>query len=303
MWRDLEIEGGVPLLHVTGIVEIGAPDGALIRGTLEASRQHGLPHETLDASALMRRFPAFEVPLDFVGVYQPNGGFVAAEPTIEAHLRLAQAAGATVRLRERVHEIEPKADGVRVFADFGEFEAKRVVVTAGSWLPLLLPALPAPLKVTRQAVGWFAPGDPVLFQASRFPVFMLENGDGLHYGLPPHGGGSIKFARHHHQDEVIDPQAPTRPFERADEALLRHALATFMPAANGPLIAAKACRYTLTPDGDFLIDRLPGHDNVIVASPCSGHGFKFAPVIGEIIADLVTQGETRHDISRFRFRW
>jgi len=302
MWRDLEAEAGEPLLHVTGIVEIGAPDGALVSGTLAASRQHGVPHETLDANAVMRRYPAFQIPADFVGVFQQNGGFLAAEAAIHAHLKLAHAAGAVLRPRERVHEIEPGGENVRLTADFGTIEAKHVVVAAGSWLPVLLPGLPTRLRVTRQALGWFAPGDPVLFQQNRFPVFMLENAHGLYYGFPPYRGGSIKFAKHHHLDETIDPATPTRPFGRDDEAVLRKGLAAFLPAANGPLTDTKTCRYTMTDDGDFLIDRLPADPRVIVASPCSGHGFKFSPVIGEAIADLVTRGETRHDLSRFRFR-
>jgi sarcosine oxidase len=112
----------------------------------------------------------------------------------------------------------------------------------------------------------------------------------------------MKFAKHHHQDETIDPLAPTRPFGPEDEAILRAALAAHLPAANGSLAEAKICRYTMTADGDFLIDRLPGAGQIIVASPCSGHGFKFAPVIGEALADLVARGETAHDLSRFRLR-
>ena len=284
-------------------------------GTIAASRRHGVAHQVLDADAVMERFPAFRLPPRVVGVFQPNGGFLAAEPAIRAHLRLAEAAGAVLRIGERVHEIAPDGERVRLLADFGEIEARHVIVAAGSWLPLLFPDLPARLRVTRQALAWFAPGEPVLFGPRRFPVFLIESREGLiereggsfageagvFYGFPPHRGGGIKFARHHHQDETIDPQAPARPFGRLDEALLRGALARFLPAANGPLLDAKICRYTMTEDGDFLIDRLPGHPQIIIASACSGHGFKFAPVIGEALADQVTRGTTRHDMSRFSF--
>ena len=110
----------------------------------------------------------------------------------------------------------------------------------------------------------------------------------------------IKFGKHHHADEAVDPATPTRPMDGVDEALLRAALAAHVPSANGRLLAAQTCLYTMAPDGDFILDRLPGAPAIIVASPCSGHGFKFAPVIGEILADLVTAGATRHDIARFR---
>ena len=137
-----------------------------------------------------------------------------------------------------------------------------------------------------------------------FPVFIIESRHGMHYGIPPRAargpGGVIKIAKHHHRDEPVDPDSYDRTISSQDEVLIRAPLADHIPAANGKLIAAQTCLYTMTPDGDFLIDRLPGAPNVIVASPCSGHGFKFAPVIGEILADLATAGTTGHDISRFR---
>jgi sarcosine oxidase len=134
-------------------------------------------------------------------------------------------------------------------------------------------------------------------------VFIIESRHGMHYGIPPQAGVSagagIKVAKHHHRDETVDPDIYERTVTAADEALIRPVVAEHLPAAHGRLTAAKTCLYTMTPDGDFLIDRLPGAENVVVASPCSGHGFKFAPVIGEILADLATAGATRHDIARF----
>jgi sarcosine oxidase len=168
----------------------------------------------------------------------------------------------------------------------------------------LVPELAGTLRVTRQVVGWFKPVDATSFADGRVPVFIIESGHGMHYGIPPLGranfGAGIKIAKHHHHDETVDPDHYDRTISAQDEALIRAAIADHIPAADGPLIAAQTCLYTMTPDGDFLIDRLPGAPSVIVASPCSGHGFKFAPVIGEILADLATAGATSHDISRFR---
>lgn len=302
LWRELEAEAGEPLLTVTGIVEIGAADGELVRGTLASSRLHGLAHEVLDATAVERRFPAFRIPPHYVGVFQGDGGFLAAEPAIHAHLRVARAAGAAIRANERVRAIEPTPHGVRVVTDTVTIEAAQAIVAAGSWLGSLVPHVPMRLRVTRQALGWFAPKDDLLFAPDKFPVFLLENQDGMFYGFPPYGGSGVKFAKHHHEDETIDAEAPVRPFSSDDESILRGALAAHLPAANGALIDAKTCRYTMTPDGDFLLDRLPGAEQIIIASPCSGHGFKFAPVIGQALADLVERGETPHDLSRFRFR-
>ncbi|MGA7487406.1 MAG: FAD-dependent oxidoreductase, partial [Xanthobacteraceae bacterium] len=142
-----------------------------------------------------------------------------------------------------------------------------------------------------------------LISPGRFPVFIIESRHGMHYGIPPQGGGgigaAIKVAKHHHRNETVDPDAYDRTVSAQDEALIRAAISEHLPAANGRLVAAATCLYTMTPDGHFLIDRLPGAPNIILASPCSGHGFKFAPVIGEILADLATTGTTAHDIAGF----
>jgi sarcosine oxidase len=300
LWRELSARSGAPLLSITGIVEIGAPEGELVAGTLRASRLHGLPHEVLDAPSLMRRFPAFRVPGEFIAVFQPEGGFVRAELAVQALLAEARAAGAETRSAERVLAVESHGAGVRVLTERGAIAAGCAVVAAGPWVRSLLPDIP--VTVTRQVMGWFKPQDAeqaALFAPGRFPVFLLEGLHGLLYGFPADGSAGVKVARHHHAGETIEPDSYDRAVSRADEALIRTMLDAHLPGASGPLLNATTCRYTMAPDGDFILDRLPGHPQIIVASPCSGHGFKFAPLIGEIVADLATEGATKHDISRF----
>jgi sarcosine oxidase len=300
MWRDLEARSGRSLLSITGIVEIGAPASELVAGTLRSSRLHGLAHEILDAQSLMKRFPAFRVPGDFIGVFQPDGGFVRAEPTVAALQALARDAGAELRTDAQVLGVEPRRDGVRVLTQHGDIHAGCAIVTAGPWLKSLLPQLPVPIRVTRQVLGWFEPAAQPrgLFAAVRFPVFLLQNPDGVYYGFPADADG-VKIAKHHHLDEAVDPDRFDRTVSAADEAAIRMALKAHVPDADGRLLAAKTCLYTMTPDGDFILDRLPEFPQIVIASPCSGHGFKFAPVIGEILADLAVAGRTPHDISRF----
>lgn len=300
LWRELETGCGRPLVHNTGIVEIGRPDGEVVAGTLRASRDHRLPHQILDAAQVMQRFPAFRIPPDYVGVFQPDGGFLDVEPSIAAMLTLAKAQGAELRTNEAVHAIKPGPNMVHVETDRGSIDATTVIVAAGAWTSKLLPDLPAELRVTRQVQAWFQAEDAAPFGPGRLPVFLLESRHGVHYGFPPYGGSGVKVAKHHHADELVDPDTVDRTISTADEALIRSALADHIPAANGRLLAAKTCLYTVTADHDFIIDRHPGAAHVIVASPCSGHGFKFAPVVGEILSELATHGETRHDISRFR---
>ena len=300
LWRELEAASGRKLMRITGIVEIGMPVGPLVRGTLAAVREHDLPHEIMDGAETMRRFPAFRIPRDFAGVLQPDGGFVAAEATVEALLALAHAAKADIRTGVRVLSIAPDGSSVRVRTSAGDIEARSAIVAAGPWLDDLMPGLRAPVRATREVMAWFKPRDPAPFAVGRFPVFILESRHGMHYGFPLSPAGTLKVAKHHHRNETIYPDDPRRPVSETDEALIRPAIESHLPAANGPLAAAKTCIYTMTPDHDFLVDRLPGAPNIIVASPCSGHGFKFAPVMGEILADLAAEGGTMHDISRFR---
>jgi sarcosine oxidase len=300
LWRELEAEAEAKLLHVTGIVEIGPPGGEVVSGTLAASRLHALPHDLMDAAETMRRFPAFNLPEDYVGVFQADGGFIAAEAGIAAMLAQARAAGAEIQTGTGVHSVTPQGNSVRVETSAGPIDAETAIVAAGPWLSKLMPDLTASLRVTREVMAWFEPPNPAPFRAGPFPVFLLESPLGQHYGFPAWRGGLVKIAKHHHRDQTADPDHVDRVVSAEDEALIRPFVARYIPAASGPLRSAKTCLYTMTPDRDFLIGRLPAAPNILIASPCSGHGFKFAPAIGEILADLVTEGGTRHDINRFR---
>jgi sarcosine oxidase len=299
LWRELEARSGEPLLTVTGILELGSEGSELIAGTLQSARQHGLTHEVLDAAAVMKRFAPFRLPQDFVGVFQPQGGVLRAEAAVTAFQTVARMAGAVLRLPERVRAVAPDGDGVVVRTERGEIRAECAVVAAGPWLPQLLPDLAVPLRVTRQVLAWFAPRRAeARLAAPDFPVFLLQDAGGVFYGFPADTLG-IKVAKHHHRDETVDPDRCDRTVSQGDEAVIRAMLETRLPDAGGALCAARTCLYTMAPDGDFILDRLPSCRRIIVASPCSGHGFKFAPVIGEILADLATAGATAHDISRF----
>src|SRR6516165_2036906 len=228
LWQELEAKTGRRLLHITGIAEIGRPESELVRGTLAAARQHGLPHEILDAAALMRRYPAFRVPGDFVGVVQPDGGFLEAESALLGLVQLARAAGAVIRTNERVRAIEPHPGGVRVVTASDVVETSAVIVTAGARVKSLIPDLPAPLRVTRQVLAWFEPREAALLSHDRFPVFMIESPHGFHYGFPmdPHRG--VKLGKHHHLDETVDPDTCDRTVSPRDERAIRVALENYI---------------------------------------------------------------------------
>jgi sarcosine oxidase len=255
----------------------------------------------MDADEAMRRFPAFRIPPGYAAVFQPDGGFLSVEPSIAAMLEQAKQAGAAVRTGETVLAVKPQRESVRVETSGGSIDAETAIIAAGAWLPKLIPGLPVSFRTTRQVQAWFRPDDAALFTPRRCPVFLIESAHGTHYGFPDYGGAGIKIAKHHHADQSTDPDIVDRTVSASDEAMIRAAIAVHVPAANGVMLAAKTCLYTVTPDHHFIVDRMPGAPNVIVASACSGHGFKFAPVLGEALAQLALDGATPHDLSRFRF--
>jgi len=300
LWRELEAGFGERLLHITGSIDASEADGEVFRGALRACKEHDLPHEVLTSAELRRRYPGYRLPAEYPALFQPEGGFLVSERCIVAHVVAAQAAGAEIRARERVLGWEPVGDGVRVETDRDSYEAARLVVCAGAWIGALVPELAGLARPERQVLGWFQPNRPELFVPGRFPVFNLTVPEGRYYGFPVFGVPGFKVGRYHHRGEQVDPEAMNREPEPADEALLRAFTARYFPEAAGPTMALRACLFTNTPDEHFVLDRHPIHPQVILASPCSGHGFKFCSVIGEILADLAERGETGHDIGLFR---
>src|SRR5262249_33659085 len=203
----------------------------------------------------------------------PDGGFLAPEPSIHAMVALAKEAGAEIRAGETIRTIEPSAAGVRIVTDRARIDAGSAVIAVGPWIKSILPELTAPLRVTRQVMAWFSPREPELFRSEHFPVFLMESQHGMHYGFPLDDDGLVKVAKHHHCDETVDPELYDRTVSIVDESLIRSALTDHLPDANGRRIKATTCLYTVTPDGDFILDSLPGYPHIVVASPCSGHGF------------------------------
>ena len=219
---------------------------------------------------------------------------------MQAHHDGARRAGADLRFGEAVRGWEPRGDGVRVTTDVATYEADRLVICAGAWLRRVVPSLDSLAKPERQVLGWFTPKRPDDFAVDRFPVFILDVESGSWYGFPTHEGHGLKVGWYHHLREPIDPDDHDRSTRPDDEAALRSFVERHLPDAAGPTEMLKACIFTNSPDEHFIIDRLPEAPQVSVASACSGHGYKFCSVVGEIMADLALDGATRHDIDLFR---
>jgi sarcosine oxidase len=299
LWEELERESGARLLKQTGGLMVGPPEGALVRGALASAVAHGLPHERLDAAGIRRRVPAFHPGDGMAGVWEPNAGVLFPEAAIAAMLASARRHGAALHNDQPVVSWRADPRGVEVLTARGTFTAGRLVLAAGAWMPALLAGLGLPLVVERVALFWFEPArDAAAFDPERFPVFILEHErDRYIYGFP-RLDGQVKIARHH-EGEPVDPDRIRREIPEADAELLRATFRPYLPGADGPLRDQAVCMYTNTPDGHFVIGAHPRHPQVTLVSACSGHGFKFAPAFGEIVADLATTGGTRWEIGLF----
>jgi len=300
-WRALETRSREKLLTITGVLQVGRPEGKLVAGVLESCRLHSLAHEVLDAAAVRSRYPAFAIGADEVAVLEPEGGFLRPEQANSAALKLAGEDGAVLHFNERVRGIEPDAGGVTIVSDAGRYRAGKVIVAAGSYIAGLVPELAGLATPIKQVVGWYASRDRLATELGRMPGFLVDEGTaGSWFGFPDLGEG-VKTGKHGHFFEPIDPELPNPPVNDADRAVNDDFMARRMPGVVPTGTRFITCRYTILPGEDFLIDFLPGERRVIVASPCSGHGFKFASVVGEILADLAIEGGTELPIDLFSF--
>lgn len=289
LWRQLEQETGRRLLQMTGGLMLGTPDSDVVKGSLRSAREHGLDHELLDAAEIHRRFPPLTPRQEVVAFYEKDAGALFPEASNAAHLEVAARHGAELHFEEPVTEWRMDRSGVvEVRTTRGRYEAERLILAPGAWASWLFNIPWLPLTVEPQVLYWFAPvGGAAAFAPACFPIYIWDVGGGVQfYGFPADDERRVKVAFF---------RSPA-----TDQHSMRAALAPCIPAlAAGTLLDSVSCKYTLTPDHHFVIGLHPHHSNVVVASPCSGHGYKFASVIGEILADLATSGTTRHPIDLF----
>lgn len=301
LWWELEHEVHERLLVLTGSLDIGTETSTVFAGALQAAERYHLVHEVLDAAAVQRRFPGYGMVAPLLGLYQPQGGLLASERCIVAHVSAALRRGAAVHGREPVRRWEPQGAGVLVQTDRGTYQAQRLVLTAGAWLPGLLGTRDGTMQPERQVMLWTQPRAPEHFQVGTFPVFNMIVDEGQFYGVPVYSIPGLKCGRWHHLDQAVDdPETMDRDCHPEDEALLRAFVQRYFPFGAGPTLSMRTCLFTNTPDGHFVIDRHPQSPQVVFAGGFSGHGYKFCSVVGEILADLAEQGTTRHDIGLFR---
>ncbi|BBM84727.1 N-methyl-L-tryptophan oxidase [Candidatus Uabimicrobium amorphum] len=297
-WSHLEKKAQTSLLKQVGGLMIGPRNSLVFRGAEKSAIEHNLSHEILDAQTIKQRFPFFSPRESMYAVWEPRAGVLFVEKCIEAYIKLAQEQGAQLHFSEEVLSWNATEDGVVVTTTKGKYRAKKLVLSAGAWMTNLFSALEKHLNVERLVQLWFNGSK----DHHLCPVNIWEYANNcFFYSLPDIGEG-IKIALHH-SGQITTVQNLNRDIcEKTDILPVQKLIKTYMPHVNPEVIKSSVCMYTNTPDGHFIIDNHPQHKNVWVVSPCSGHGFKFASVIGEIITSLITTNTTPFPLECFSIK-
>jgi sarcosine oxidase len=303
MWGRLQQDSGEELLRITGGLSIGQAGGRLVTGCLTSAAEHGLNHELLDSTEMRRRYPQFVLAENEVAFYEATVGYLRPEECIRQHLRLAAEHGADLRFEEPVLSWTASAsgDGVSVTTARRTYRAGSLVICAGPWFAEVVPNISIPVKVSRRAVFWLRPThDPSAFDRRVFPIFLWEPSQGpIFYGLPRISEAGCPKVAIHSEGEECTPSTIDRVIHARDEQAVRAAIESRIPTLNGDIFRATTCMYTMTPDEHFIIDTHPDYPQVSLAAGFSGHGFKFSPVVGEILAELATARKTASEIGLF----
>ncbi|WP_209124943.1 N-methyl-L-tryptophan oxidase [Alkalihalobacillus sp. BA299] len=303
LWKELEEKTNKKLYYQTGALMVGKPNSTFVEETLKSSINNDLPYESLSAKEIMERWPGITIPTDYIGSFDPLAGFLLSKECIATYKEQAVLLGVTVLEEEEVTSIDMAEEQITILTANGNYVSPKLVVTAGVWIPKLLVNTPLSIDVLRKPVGWFTPTIEGLYDMGQFPAVVFDSDIGHYYGFPNFEGTGYKVGRHD-TGQPCDPNLVDRTFGayKEDEGDLRSFLEMYLPQAAGELAHGGVCMYSLTPDSDFIIDFHPQFANVVIAGGFSGHGFKFASVVGSILSDLMVYGETPHDISSFNIQ-
>jgi len=312
LFREIEAETKTSLLDVTGMLTLSrvnktqiVPEGDFFDNTIDAAHRYNVRHELLDASQVRSRFPQFKVRDDERGYFEYDAGYLRPEECVKAQVFLAEQLGATIHRNENVIGFDESADKVTVETNLGKYQADQVVISAGPWVKSMLPeSIRSFFDVYRLVQYWFDISDSYeQFQTGRFPIFFrqLPGFDRWIYGFPALDGakGGLKLSASDHASPV-NPEIVVRSVSQQEiNAIYDEYVSDCLHGVKSVAVKADVCLYTATPDGAFVIDRLPHSPRAIICSPCSGHGFKHSAAIGESIAELITAGQSSIDLSAF----
>jgi len=317
MWETLGTEWGTQLFYRRGSLTTGQPGTEVISTAKQTAERFGVPHRLLEPDEAREQFPGYVIPDDHEVLVQPTDGYLVPRDGVRACVDLAHQYGAEIHARTEVRDWTPTDDGVRVRFDgrpsgkpagtsgldegaVQTVTADALAITAGPWTPAVVEPTRDVLTAERQVLGRFQPAEPDRFSPEHFPVSAITTEEGQYSAFPIHGSPGVKLTRVHHLGETVDPDSVGNTVTTADESVLRWFGDRYLAGGTGPTMRLETCLYTNTPDGRFIVDTHPAHPQVCFAAGFSGHGYKFCPVIGEILTDLVVDGRTDHDIVPFR---
>ncbi len=297
LWEALMAERQAPFYVQTGILEMGPPDGTIVPGVLDAARQHALEVEHLSAAEIHYRFPGVRAPEAWTGVYEARAGYLLVEECVRAHADAAVAHGAALHVGEEVQGWDTEGDHLVVRTDRATYRTAHLVVTAGAWAPQMLASLGVELTVVRKPLLWYRTTTSAYRVESGFPVWAFETPAGDIYGFPEIADQGLKLAEHSGGLPVADPLDVQRDLLAVDRPPVDACVRAHFPGVSTECLRHVVCMYTTSPDGHFLIDRHPDNPRISFVAGLSGHGFKFASVLGEIMADLALEDGTAHPIA------
>jgi monomeric sarcosine oxidase len=286
LWVELEEESRTKVLHRVGGLEISTPDGRHAQAARDAAATHNVPFEWITAEETRKRWPLFGLPDDWNVGYGPTSGFLDVEPALHAMGDQARVLGVKIREEEPVQSWAVDGEGVRVKTDQAEYTADRLIITAGAWASRVLAELGLPLQVLRKVLFWLEVEDESRFDPAIMPVYVSDSSFGEVYGFPIFGQPGLKIARHD-GGTPAEPDTLGREVHPGEESDVVRFGQSFFPGVTGGVVKSAVCMYTMTPDGNFIVDRHPEHSNIAIGAGFSGHGFKFATAIGEALVDLV----------------
>ncbi|MEM9659173.1 MAG: N-methyl-L-tryptophan oxidase, partial [Planctomycetota bacterium] len=290
-WAELEAELGRQLLVETGLVQAGPVDGHVLRGLLAAAERHQLPIELLTAAEAAARWPTLKVPPEAAAVFEQSAGYLLVEHCVAALLEAAKRSGA--ELLGDTHVVDWQAGNVlQVQTTNGVFLADRLILATGAWSSQWLAALDVELQVLRKVLLWYGCDDPRVRVEAGMPAYLFELPQGVFYGFPRIGARGLKVAEHSGGDPTEQPSRLDRRLRETDRKPIDEFLNQCVAAEIGELLEHSVCMYTMTRDQHFIIDRWPGDPRVTLAAGLSGHGFKFAPALGQAVVDLAIDGAT-----------
>lgn len=290
LWKELEQQTHRSLIEPVGLILIGPPHGEVITGVRRAASQYDLDIRTIEPSRFARQFPQLVLPPGTDVLNEPAGGFLRVEDCVRAHVEAATQAGAELVTGASVTGWSRDRSNLRVTTNRAEYLARKLVICGGAWAGKLLADLHLPLTVERKVQLWFDLADATA--ARELPVFAYDFGDRFFYGFPSLDGRSMKMAEHVAATSVSDPSTIDRNVHDEDTAPVQRFAQQHVRCAGTNVVEHSVCMYTMTPDRHFIIDRHPTDENITFAAGFSGHGFKFAPIVGAVLADLALDGRT-----------